>query len=476
MTLIKKIKLNSPVIGIFSLLMLFVFLNVPVITTLWRHSFDDGTYSHAYLIPFITLYLYYQLQNDKLLVYKAHFSWFGFLLFFVSCYGLFISASAQISVGYWLSSLGIIVSAIIMLYQYHWRIIFPAVFLILIIPMWGSLAVILQNLSVNAVNVMMGFTGIPTYVEGNLVSIPAGVFEIAGGCSGLRYFIVSIAISSLFVFLNMEKIRNITLFITIAIIGALITNWIRITLLIVIGQYTDMTSSLMVDHNNFGWYIFIPFMVLLFVFGNYLAEDLTEPTLKQKSEINVKNNIITVTIVTIGLLISSTTISNSLKTEQHLVSKSLSEYNKQQELKPFIQYFTNVNNDIMTIGAHKIFIKTFEFSGSDLDAKPTFYNNKLAPDSWRVNDEYQYKQWNIIELEQHSKKSLVATSLQIKTQLFANRGQFKIARLKAGMSGTKTTKSHWFTAPCKTNCDVEKLILVEVLNDFKITDSSDGSF
>ena len=462
-TLIRKIKYNSPIIGIMILILLFMLLNLPVITTLWRHSFDDGTYSHAYLIPFITLYLYYQLQNDKLLVYRAHFSVFGFLLFFSSCYGLFITASAQISVGYWLTSLGIIISAIIMLYQYHWRVIFPAAFLILIIPMWGPLAVILQSMSVNAVNFMMSFTGIPTYVEGNFVFIPAGVFEIAGGCSGLRYFIVSITISSLFVFLHMKNIRNITLFIAVAIMGALITNWIRITLLIVIGQYTNMTSDLMVDHNNFGWYIFIPFMVILFVFGNHLTEDLTPSILKLKQKINLS----TILLVLIGLLISSTTISNNLISDQHLISKSLEKYHKQRELKPFVQYYTHVSDNVLTIEDTHILMKTYNFSGYDLDAKPTFYNNKIAPDSWKINNSYQYKQWNIVTVEQKAQKSLIATTLQINTQLFANKEMFKIARIKVGISGKKATKLHWISIPCKTNCELEQTRLTIFLNDFK---------
>jgi exosortase A len=468
MTLIEKIKVNSPLIGIVILFTFFAFLNLPVLVTLWRHSFDDGTYSHAYLIPFITLYLYHQLQNDKLLIYRDHFSWVGFILFCGSCYGLFVAASAQLSVGYWLSSLAIIISAIIMLYRYNWRVIFPSAFLILIIPMWGPLVAILQNISVNAVNFMMGFTGIPTYVEGNFVSIPAGTFEIAGGCSGLRYFIVSIAISSLFVFLNMKKARNIALFITIAIVGALITNWIRITLLIIIGDYTNMTSSLMADHNNFGWYIFAPFMVMLFIIGNYLAENSATSREIKTTIVNFKINQITILIVCLGLLISSTTISKSFITDQNLISASLKKYSKQQDLVPFIQYFTHVNNNTVTMNNHDILIKTFEFSGFDLDAKPTFYNNKSVPDSWKINHNVRHEQWNILEVEKRSKKSLVATTLQVHGQIFANKKEFKIARIKAGLFGKKATKLQWLTIKCNTNCALERIALHQVLNDFKI--------
>ncbi|GAA6173999.1 hypothetical protein NBRC116592_36690 [Colwellia sp. KU-HH00111] len=334
--------------------------------------------------------------------------------------------------------------------------------------MWGPLGKILQSISVYAVNIMMGYTGIPTYVEGNFVSIPAGVFEIAGGCSGLRYFIVSLAISSLFVFLNMKNVRNITLFITVAIIGALITNWIRITLLIVIGNYTDMTSSLMVDHNNFGWYIFAPFMILLFIFGNYLAEDHSKPALKPKHKVDSKINIPSTLLILIGLFISSTTISNNLISDQHLMSKSLKKYQKQQELTPFVQYYTSVNNNILTIENTNIPMETYNFSGYDLDAKPTFYNNQSTPDSWKINNRYQHNHWNIIELEQRSQKSLVATSLQLNDQLYANKSNFKMARLKAGLIGTKETKLHWLRIDCKTNCELEKITLNQALNNFKV--------
>jgi len=458
-------KSNAPLLAIISLFALFIFLNLPVMTTLWRHSFDDGTYSHAYLIPVISLWLYYQLQQDNILVFRANISWLGIILFVLSCYGLFVSASAQISLGYWLASLGIIISAILMLFKYHWRILFPTLFLILIIPMWGSLATILQGLSVIAVSFMMSFTGIPTFVEGNLVSIPAGVFEIAGGCSGLRYFIVSIAISSLFVFLNMRNTRNILIFLGVAIIGALITNWIRITLLIIIGQYTDMTSSLMTDHNHFGWYVFLPFMILLFTLGNYLAPDSSDSTAKEHDVTTVKKT--SLAFISLGLLVSSTGIANHLSVGTSLITTSFENYKTQQELTPFVQFYSHVNNKRIIVNDTPIDMKTFIFSGGDLDAKPTFYNNKTAPNSWKVKNKTKYQQWNILTLQKNQMQSLVATSFQLNRQVYSNRKAFKIERIKAGFIGTNTTKLHWLTISCNSDCTSEQAVLTQALDNFK---------
>lgn len=461
--------INNPLFGIIALFTLFIIFNVPVMTTLWRHSFDDGTYSHAYLIPFITLYLYHQLKDEGLLAYQQSFSWLKFSFFALACYALYVAAAAQISLGYWLASLAVIITAIIMLYQYHWRIIFPAAFLILIIPIWGTLTTILQSMSVKAVNYMMGYTGIPTYVEGNFVSIPAGTFEIAGGCSGLRYFIVALAISALYIFLNMRKKRNILLFLSFAIIGALVTNWIRITLLIVIGQYTNMTSELMTDHNNFGWYVFIPFMVLLILFGNYLADaPVGKPQSSHKNSTCTLNTYSTLVIV-IGLLLSSTSITNGISNEHKNVSKSLAEYRNQQKLEPFIPYYSNSQMQEISVENIKVSIHTFEFSGADLDAKPSFYQNRNTPDKWKIIDRIRYGQWHIIEIVNKRQHKLVATSFQLNNQLFAQRKQFKIARLKAGLIGEKATKLHWLSVNCQESCVDAQIDFEQVLNNLSLT-------
>ena len=50
---------NKYLLTLILVFVLILVLNIPVVVTLWRHGFDDGTYSHAFLIPFISLYLYY---------------------------------------------------------------------------------------------------------------------------------------------------------------------------------------------------------------------------------------------------------------------------------------------------------------------------------------------------------------------------------------------------------------------------------
>ena len=49
-------------------------LNYPVMKTLWDNGFDDGTYSHAYLIPAIILYLIYTAAEQQKLIFRTKHS------------------------------------------------------------------------------------------------------------------------------------------------------------------------------------------------------------------------------------------------------------------------------------------------------------------------------------------------------------------------------------------------------------------
>ena len=77
-------------------LMLASLANYPILQTLWAHSFDDGTYSHAYLIPFVSAYLFYTSINDgKLKLRDAISIPFTALTIFVAI-GLIFSVNLEV--------------------------------------------------------------------------------------------------------------------------------------------------------------------------------------------------------------------------------------------------------------------------------------------------------------------------------------------------------------------------------------------
>jgi len=423
-----------PFISSILIIALVALLNIPIMATLWRYSFDDGTYSHAYIVPFIIGYLFYFLTTSHQLHLRNKFSWLATVIFLFSSYILFVATTAQISLLYWLATILLICAAINLTFASNFKVFFPALYFIFLIPVWGMLTTSLQSLSVTAVNALMNFTSIPVFVEQQFVHIPSGVFEIAGGCSGLRYLITSLAISSLFSFLYLRTVKNTAIFVSVAIFGALLTNWFRIAALIIIGHQTKMTSSLMEDHNMFGWYLYIPFMLLLFKLGGYLSdqEAITKKTTKNIRTKNLINWKI-LGILLVGLSLSSTSLQMMKRTES-----------KPEQIKLFTQplIYNYSSIEILASNTSETYL-VYNFKGDTLEGKPTFFDNKLIPDGWHMLNKSVSNDSQTLTIQNGLNTAVVTVSYEIVGIKRGFSSSFKLERLKQALIGINKTKLHW---------------------------------
>jgi exosortase/archaeosortase family protein len=97
---------------------------------------------------------------------------------------------------------------------------------------------------VHVVRAALRLTGVPSYFSGELVQIPAGVFEIQGGCSGLHYFIVGLAVAVLLGELRRDPWRTRLRWVLVGGALALASNWVRVYTIILAGHLTHMQSYL----------------------------------------------------------------------------------------------------------------------------------------------------------------------------------------------------------------------------------------
>jgi exosortase len=142
----------------------------------------------------------------------------------------------------------------------------PAFFVfVLTTPVWGAFVRPLQSLTVMANSVLLSFSTLEAKISGDYISIPAGVFEVARGCSGANYFESGIVVATIYalIFLNGWQARSMA--VLMGALFAMMSNWIRVFGLVVIGHFTEMQSPLIKDHNVYGWVIFALTLLLYFV-------------------------------------------------------------------------------------------------------------------------------------------------------------------------------------------------------------------
>jgi exosortase/archaeosortase family protein len=144
----------------------------------------------------------------------------------------------------------------------------PVAFFYFALPIWDALNPVLQAATVHANRVLALFFGVPVIIDGTLIHIPAGSFEIAGGCSGLNYLVVGLAVAALLGELNGDSPRRRLYLVALSGGLALVSNWVRVFIIIYAGHVTDMTHYLVrVDHYKWGWVLYAFVLALFF----YLA-------------------------------------------------------------------------------------------------------------------------------------------------------------------------------------------------------------
>ncbi len=173
-------------------------------------------------------------------------------------------------------------------YKVTKELLFAMLFIFFATPAWLPLQMPFQVITVHAVHQMLMLAGIPVIRDGYLLTIPEGSFAVLEACSGLRYFLVAFALSTLFSYLNFYSFKIRLLYVLLFLMASLLANWLRVFVVIYAGHLTQMEHAYIQDHANLGWYIFLVMVALLYWFGyKYLAKWDTVPTEKEQETVPV---------------------------------------------------------------------------------------------------------------------------------------------------------------------------------------------
>lgn len=234
----------------------------------WENT-DSLTYTHGYAVVAISVWLLWRAKPTSAPL-KPELRVLPLLI--VASMAWLLAYRASVEIGHQLLLPWILWAGAYAAFgrELARRALFPVAYLYFAIPIWTFGNAVLQELTVQAVRWMLMLTSIEAHVAGNFVHIASGVFEIAGGCSGLHYFIVSLATAALYSELHNDSWRIRLLTMAMAAALAMFANWIRVAVIIVAGYLTDMQHSLLNDHYYFGWLLFAVTMAIFFVLARYL--------------------------------------------------------------------------------------------------------------------------------------------------------------------------------------------------------------
>ena len=238
-------------------------LYYPVLTRLVRQWYEDGDYSHGFLVPVLSAYLIWQ-RRDKLAEVVRKPSNSGLLVVLFSL-GLLVLGSLGAELFLTRISIPLTICGLIVYFS-GWRMLramaFPMAFLLFAIPIpvliYNEIVFPLQFIASRfATSVLEMLNLFPIMREGNVLIMPGMRLEVVEACSGIRSLMSLLALAAGYGYLA-EKSVAVRWFLFLAMVPlAIVSNGTRVMITALMTNYIGPQAAEGFMHEFSGWVIFV---------------------------------------------------------------------------------------------------------------------------------------------------------------------------------------------------------------------------
>ncbi len=254
---------------------LLVWLYYPVVVRLVLQWWHDPNFSHGFFVPIFAAYVLW-LNRGALRNLPTSPSWYGVAVLLL---GLALLILGNLGAELFLSRFSIlVVSAGLVIsclgWSYQRRILFPWIFLILMIPIpaiiFNQITFPLQILASKLASAVLPLMGVPTFREGNIIQIPAMALEVAEACSGIRSLLSLATLAIIYSYLMDTSVAVRATLASASVPIAIAANSLRIVGTGLTVQYWDAEKAEGFFHAFSGWLIFVVSLSMLFALHRVL--------------------------------------------------------------------------------------------------------------------------------------------------------------------------------------------------------------
>ncbi len=149
---------------------------------------------------------------------------------------------------------------------------FPLLYLYFAVPFGSFLIAPLQETTAHIIVRLLQISGVPVYLDGLLIHIPAGSFHIAEACAGARFLFTSVAIGVLAADLFYSRWDRRILFIILSALVPIVANGLRAFGIVMVAHLDSFEFAREVDHVTFGLVFLGLVMAILLALGMAFRE------------------------------------------------------------------------------------------------------------------------------------------------------------------------------------------------------------
>jgi EpsI family protein len=229
------------------------------VASAWYSFFGVGVYSHGYLVLAVAIWMGWTFWRRDPPTHLAPNWWAAVPLVLLSfaligMEMLYIGSARALLLPLFFLAATVLVFGL----PAARRLLVPALFVYFGLLPWYLLNQPLQLLVTRIVEGLMAtFNDIPVYIEATTIHLPAGVIEVVSSCSGLSFLLSASVIAVFYSACYLRDWKHRIILVLTAAAAALVSNWIRIWTLVLIGHYSGLQHWLVDDHYLYGWVLFV---------------------------------------------------------------------------------------------------------------------------------------------------------------------------------------------------------------------------
>lgn len=263
-------KFSLPQIGIFAVVVVFLYLLYQDGIDHALSKWDSPEYSHAYLIPLISIFILWQ-NYSRIQRSKLAGTWLGVLIL---CAGLFVLLVGEFSTLYVIvqySLLIVLCGLVLSLTGISKFSIFlvPIFLLFFTIPLpnflYNSLSAYLQLISSQLGVEVIRLFGISVFLEGNVIDLGNYKLQVVEACNGLRYLFPLVALGVITSYFYKDAFWKKIVIVASTVPITVFMNSVRIGVIGILVEFwgIDMAEGFL--HDFEGWIIFMACFAILLI-------------------------------------------------------------------------------------------------------------------------------------------------------------------------------------------------------------------
>ncbi|MDE2620328.1 MAG: exosortase A, partial [Sphingomonadales bacterium] len=229
---------------------------------------DSSTYNHILLVPPILGWLVAQRWPELRRLTPSGW-WPGLVLFALAQLVWVLGGFAGFSLVRQAGAVAMTGAAAVALLgpRVSAGLAFPLAYMVFLVPFGDELVPVLQTVTAQLTIGLVHLSGVPAVIDGVFIDTPAGLFEVAEACSGIKFLVAMIALGALVGNVCFLRWSRRTAFMAACVVVPVLANGVRAWGTIFAAQYVGAARAGGIDHLIYGWIFFALVIALVLALG-----------------------------------------------------------------------------------------------------------------------------------------------------------------------------------------------------------------